>query len=93
MDTEFAKWLITLGVGGVLAAFIFLFYRKDVKQFTDLWKTQTAMLTDVIVKNTESNTELITLIKSQKEPVITKAEVESLIEKRLTGERVRRSGV
>lgn len=83
MDMEFTKWLITLGVGGVLAAFIFMFYRKDVKQFTELWKNQTDMLITVIIKNTESNIELVTLIKSQREPILTKAEVEALIAKQL----------
>lgn len=27
--TEFTKWFATLGVGGILGAFIFWFYRKD----------------------------------------------------------------
>jgi hypothetical protein len=93
MDTEFAKWLITLGVGGILAAFIFMFYRKDVKQFTELWKTQTDMLVNVIVKNTESNVELIGLIKAQKEPVITRAEVEQIIAKHVETTKSRRMGV
>lgn len=62
MDGEFIKWLATLGVGGVLAAFMFHFYRKDVKQFTDLWKGQSEMLVQVVKENTASNTKLVTLI-------------------------------
>ena len=48
MDTELAQWLGTLGVGGVLAAFMFHFYRKDVKQYTDLWKGQSELLVGVV---------------------------------------------
>ena len=62
MDTEFVKFLATLGVGGVLAAFMFHFYRQDVKQYTELWKGQTEMLMGVVKDNTQSNTKLITLI-------------------------------
>ena len=39
-DQEFGRWLAQLGVGGVLAGVLFAFYRKDVRQFTDLWKEQ-----------------------------------------------------
>lgn len=63
MDTEFAKWLATLGVGGTLAAFMFWFYRKDVRQFTDLWEMQTTMLMDVVRENTQSNTRLVTMLE------------------------------
>lgn len=66
MDTEFAKWLATLGVGGTLAAFMFLFYRKDVKQYTELWRAQAEMsrlqtdkLIDVIEKIATVNTQLV----------------------------------
>lgn len=48
MDAEFARWLTTLGVGGVLAAFMFWFYRKDVKSYTELWKTQSEQLIVVV---------------------------------------------
>lgn len=61
---DFAKWLITLGVGGVLAAFMFVFYRKDVKMYTELWRAQTEMLMNVIRENTASNTKLIGLIET-----------------------------
>lgn len=52
MDVEFIKWLTTLGVGGVLAAVVFSFYRKDVKQFTELWQLQTGLLMKVVTENT-----------------------------------------
>jgi len=62
VDTEFLKWFATLGVGGVLAAFMFFFYRKDVKQYTDLWKGQSEVLIVVVKDNTASNTKLVTVI-------------------------------
>ncbi len=63
MDTEFSKWIITLGVGGVLAGFMFVFYRKDVKQYTELWKTQTEMLLQVVKENTASNVKLTSAVE------------------------------
>lgn len=62
-DPEFVKWLATLGVGGVLAAFMFWFYRKDVKMYTELWQAQTDILMMVIRENTASNIKLIALIE------------------------------
>lgn len=71
MDNEFIKWLAGLGVGGVLAGMLFMFYRKDVKQFTDLWKMQsdreaarTEMLVDIVKDNTVSNVQLVEMIRS-----------------------------
>lgn len=62
MDAEFGRWLTTLGVGGVLAAFMFYFYRKDVKSYTELWKAQTEILITVVRENTKSNEHLIVLV-------------------------------
>lgn len=62
MDAEFVKWFATLGVGGILAGVMFMFYRKDVKQYTDLWKEQSGILMAVVKENTASNTKLITVI-------------------------------
>lgn len=39
-DTEFTKWLLSLGTGGAIAAILFIFYRKDQRQYTELWKAQ-----------------------------------------------------
>ena len=79
MDTEFAKWLITLGVGGVLAAFMFIFYRKDIQQYTDLWKAATDRLELVVKENTESNIKLIVLIENQKQDILKRQDIEILI--------------
>lgn len=62
---EFSKWLITLGVGGALAAFMFAFYRKDIKQYTELWKAATDQLIAVVKENTASNIKLISMIENQ----------------------------
>lgn len=63
-NVEVLQWLATLGVGGVLAAFIFIFYRKDLKQSSDLWKGQADVLISVVKENTASNTKLITVIEA-----------------------------
>lgn len=55
---EFTKYLATLGVGGVLAGIMFMFYRKDVRMYTDLWKAQTELMMKVVQENTASNTKL-----------------------------------
>jgi hypothetical protein len=80
VDTDFTKWLITLGVGGILAGFMFVFYRKDVKQFTELWKSVADQLINVIKENTASNIKLITLIEAQERNAIRKQDIESLID-------------
>lgn len=64
VDAEFVKWFATLGVGGVLAAFMFYFYRRDVAQYTSLWKGQSDILMNVVKENTASNTKLVTVIEA-----------------------------
>lgn len=77
--TEFTKWLITLGVGGVLAGFMFMFYRKDIKQYTDLWKSSSELFMGVVKENTASNVKLIALIENQERNMMRKADIEALI--------------
>lgn len=64
MDQEFLKWFATLGVGGVLAALMFMFYRKDVAQYTSLWKGQSEALLEVVKENTAAITELAGIVKA-----------------------------
>jgi hypothetical protein len=64
MDAEFAKWLATLGVGGVLAGLMFSFYRKDMKQYTDMLRHERGELLVVVRENTVSNVNLINVVKS-----------------------------
>lgn len=56
------QWFATLGVGGVLAGMMFFFYRKDVRAITELWKTQTEMLVNVVQENTRSNVQLTSVV-------------------------------
>lgn len=83
MDAEFMKWLATLGVGGVLAGLMFMFYRKDVKQYTELWRMATDQLMNVVKENTASNTKLISLIESQERNMVRKDDIVSLLDRKL----------
>lgn len=83
MDPEFVKYLSTLGIGGILAGITFMFYRKDVKQFTELWRIATEQLMSTVKENTASNIKLITLIESQERNALRVADVERLIDKRI----------
>jgi hypothetical protein len=65
-DPEFVKWIATLGVGGILAGFMFGFYRKDIKQFTELWKHTAEQMMIIIKENTASNVKLIHMIEEQR---------------------------
>lgn len=56
------QWFATLGVGGVLAGMMFFFYRKDVRAITELWKTQTELLVNVVQENTRSNVQLTSVV-------------------------------
>lgn len=82
LDPDFAKWFATLGIGGILAAFMFVFYRKDVQQYTELWRTTADQLMSVVRENTASNTKLIALIESQERNSFRMADIEALLGKR-----------
>ena len=64
MNTDFVQWFATLGVGGILAAFMFHFYRADVKTYTDQWRGQTELLVTVVRENTAANTRLLAVIEA-----------------------------
>jgi hypothetical protein len=83
VNTEFIQWLTTLGIGGVLAGFMFMFYRKDVKQYTEMWRTTTEQLINVIKENTSSNTKLIALIEAQERNSIRKTDIAELIDRKI----------
>lgn len=78
-DPEFAKWLATLGVGGVLAGLMFMFYRKDVKQYTELWKLTSEQLINVVKDNTASNVKLVNLIEIQERNMLRKEDIAHLV--------------
>jgi hypothetical protein len=81
LDAEFTKWIITLGVGGVLAAFMFTFYRKDVKQYTELWRQITDQLIVVVKENTASNVKLSTLLETWERNALRKSDIDSIVDK------------
>lgn len=83
-STELMKWFATLGIGGVLAGFMFVFYRKDIQQYTELWKGMATQLLDVVKDNTASNTKLISLLESMERNQMRKADVEDMIHQRIT---------
>lgn len=82
-DPEFVKWFATLGIGGILAAFMFVFYRKDVHQFTELWKDTTQTLMTVVKENTTSNIKLISLIESQERNMLRKEDIAEMIDRKI----------
>lgn len=84
-NPEFIKWLATLGIGGVLAGFMFVFYRKDIKQYTELWKHASDQMMTIVKENTVSNTKLISLIETQERNVVRKDDIVALIEKHIQG--------
>lgn len=83
MDSEFIKWLSTLGIGGILAGLMFVFYRKDVRQYTELWKTSSDQMMTIVKENTASNTKIITVCENIERNSIRKADIEFLIGKRI----------
>lgn len=84
-DAEFTKWIATLGVGGVLAGFMFAFYRKDIKQFTELWKLMSDQLISVVKDNTSSTQKLITMIENQERNQLRRTDI-ALIKSHLMDE-------
>ena len=84
------EWWATLGIGGVLAGFMFVFYRKDVKQFTSLWEAQAVRMESlintvigVIKDNTASNAKLISLIENAQRNSLRMSDVEELVNKKI----------
>lgn len=48
MDPETIKWIVSQGIGAVLALGMFLLYRKDVHEALNSWQSQTKILTDLV---------------------------------------------
>jgi hypothetical protein len=84
MDAELTKWFATLGVGGILAGFMFALYRKDIKQFTELWKMATDQLIIVIKENTASNTKLVGMLETMERNALRKTDIEEFVGRRAT---------
>lgn len=84
------EWWATLGIGGVLAGFMFVFYRKDVKQFTTLWEAQATkmetlvnVVLSVVKENTASNSKLITLIENVERNSLRINDVQDIVDRRM----------
>ncbi len=65
------EWFATLGVGGVLAFGMFLFYRFDKNKQIEDYKNQNAQavqvldkVLDIVVENTEALTKLTAVVES-----------------------------
>lgn len=56
MEALALKGLTDYGIAGVLVAVLFVFYRKDVKAYTDLWRTQSELMLTVVKENTSAIT-------------------------------------
>lgn len=87
-DPEFAKYLVSLGVGGTLAAMLFMFYRKDVKQYTELWREATLAAraeTAVVVQALREVTIAITLNTEMTRQVVHQLETTKLVRLEVTG--------
>lgn len=63
MDAETLKFFVSLGVGGILAGFMFMVYRKDMKINAEAWKGQSEMLITIVKENTAAITALIGLVQ------------------------------
>ncbi len=54
MDGESVKWVVSQGIGAVLALVMFLVYRKDVHNALNSWQTQTKVLTELVRDSTST---------------------------------------
>jgi hypothetical protein len=68
MDNDFTRWLIQLGIGGVLAGGIFWVYRKDMIRWLELWKGQSEKWnrqSELLMTVVRDNTEAITALRME----------------------------
>lgn len=66
MDAEMLKYLAPMGVGGVLAAFMFHFYRRDTQASEMRWRGQSEQLLQVVKENTSAITALKGVIERER---------------------------
>lgn len=78
MNQEFIQWFATLGIGGVLAGFMFVFYRKDIRQYTELWKSTTEQLIILVKEDVASNTKLISMLEALERNAFRAADIEEI---------------
>lgn len=75
-NTDFIKWFATLGIGGVLAGFMFIFYRKDIKQYAELWKSVSEQLIIIVKEDVASNIKLVTMLETWERNARRKEDIE-----------------
>jgi hypothetical protein len=62
MDAKSIEWVMSQGIGAVLAVVMFLVYRKDVKSALNSWQGQTKILTTLVQEATramQANTDAV----------------------------------
>ena len=64
MDQGFLQWAATLGVGGVLAAGMFMVYRHDIKRHTETWKAAAEQLIQVMKENSAQQAKLLAILEN-----------------------------
>jgi len=84
MNVDLVQWFATLGVGGALAGFMFGFYRKDIRQYTELWKTVTDQLVILVKEDVASNIKLIAMLENLERNAMRRNDLDAL--KRRLGE-------
>jgi hypothetical protein len=89
-NPDFVKWVLTFGVGGVLALVMFLVHRKDSQRNIDQWKGTAEVLMAVVRDNTASNIKLITMIETMERNAVRKQDVLDLIAQQQEQRRVLR---
>lgn len=62
-DPAFVQYLASLGVGGIIAGLMFMFYRRDVRRYTEEWKGQSMILISVIRDNTVALTSVVEMTR------------------------------
>jgi hypothetical protein len=78
MNQDFIQWFATLGIGGVLAGFMFMFYRKDIRQYTELWQTVTNQLIILVKEDVASNTRLIAMLENLERNSLRKTDIQDM---------------
>lgn len=97
MDSEFVKWLATLGVGGAIAAIIYVYSQREVArhekvigEYTNRWENAANKFDVTVRDNTASTTKLIVMIENQERNALRKSDIElminSLLDKRMSNQ-------
>jgi hypothetical protein len=71
VEDVFIKWFVDQSATAAFAGLLFYFYRKDVRQYTDMWQKQadlnqaaTAAMMSLVERNMATITENTTVLKA-----------------------------